>query len=275
MSTAFPLSSPSVCTNCDASGAEVFCPRCGEQQPSHHDYSTGHLVGHAFHELVHLDSKLFTTLRLLITQPGALTVEYFAGRKSRYIAPLRLFLVLFAIFFVAYTSYKPLAIFSIETAGKRDEKAVGQLLDMVAKRKHLTREQVAERIDEKWQHAISLLQLGNIIAVGLVLAMVNIGSERHLAEHFVFAAHFMSFSFFTSLALWPIRYWTGLGPSFGATAITVASSLALFVYMYLAMKRYYGTGFFSAVFAFAGTWIAGMLLMMGPFVAAIWLTAFH
>jgi hypothetical protein len=235
----------------------------------------GHFIGHAVHELVHLDSKFFTTLRLLITKPGALTVEYFAGRKSRYIAPLRLFLVTFAIFFVAYTAYKPLAVFSIETAARRDEKAVGRLLDMVAKRKHLTREQVAERIDEKWQHAISLLQLSNIIAIGLVLALVTMGSDRHLAEHFVFAAHYMSFSCLVSLAIWPIRYFTGLGPGTGATIVTVASTIVLFYYMYAAMKRYYGTGIFSAFFAFLGTWIAGMLLMVIPFIASIWLTAFH
>ncbi|MCU1227730.1 MAG: hypothetical protein JWO97_614 [Acidobacteria bacterium] len=234
----------------------------------------GHFAGHAVHELVHLDSKLFTTLRLLITQPGALTVEYFAGRKSRYIAPLRLFLILFAFFFVAYTAYKPLAAFSIRTAAKHDAKAVGTLLDMVAKKKHMTREEVAERIDERWQHWISLLQLSNIIAIGLVLGLVMVGSERKLAEHFVFAAHYLSFSYVVSLAIWPIRYFTGIGPGIASKTIGITTSIALFIYLYLAMKRYYGAGFFSALFAFAGIWIAGMLLMLGPFVGAILFTAF-
>lgn len=184
MSTALPVP-PSVCTNCAAPGAEIYCPRCGEQQPSHHDYSMGHFIGHAVHELVHLDSKLFLTLRLLITQPGQLTVEYFAGRKSRYIAPLRLFLILFALFFLAYTAYKPLAVFSVRTAAKHDAKAINMLLDKVAVKKHMTRDEVAERIDERWQHWISLLQLTNIVAVGIVLALVMVGSERKLAEHFV------------------------------------------------------------------------------------------
>lgn len=40
------------------------------------------------------------------------------------------------------------------------------------------------------------------------------------------------------------------------------------------MKRYYGTGIFSALFAFAGAWIAGMILMIGPFIAAICFIAF-
>ena len=265
----------SLCTNCSAPGAEVYCPKCGEQQPSHHDYSMGHFVGHAVHELVHLDSKLFSTLRLLITKPGELTVEYFAGRKSRYIAPLRLFLVTFAIFFLAYTSYKPLAAFSIENAAKHDQKAVGTLLERVANRRHISREEAAHQIDEKWQHWISLLQLANIVLVGLALTLVMVGSERYMAEHFVFAAHYLSFSYIVSLAAWPIRFFIGIGPGWPSRTLGFVLTLGLFVYMYFAMKRYYGTGFFSAVCAFALTWIAGVLLMTGPFVAAIWFTAFH
>jgi hypothetical protein len=273
MSTTLPVP-PSICTNCATPGAEIYCPHCGEQQPSHHDYSMGHFIGHAVHELVHLDSKLFLTLRLLITQPGALTVEYFAGRKSRYIAPLRLFLILFALFFLAYTAYKPLAVFSVRTAAKHDAKAIGMLLDKVATKKHMTRDEVAERIDERWQHWISLLQLSNIVAVGIVLALVMVGSERKLAEHFVFSAHYLSFSYVASLVLWPIRYFTGIGPGIVHTTISIMTSLVLFIYLWQAMKRYYGTGFFSAIFAFAGVWIAGMILMIGPFIAAIVFTAF-
>ena len=267
--------SPSLCTNCSAAGAEVYCPRCGEKQPSHHDYSMGHFIGHAVHELVPLDSKFFSTLRLLITTPGALTVEYFAGRKSRYIAPLRLFLVTFALFFLAYTAYKPLAVFSIETAAKHDQKSVGALLERVAQRKHVSREEAARQIDERWQHWISLLQLSNIVAVGLALTLVLVGSERKMAEHFVFAAHYLSFSYLVSIAAWPIRFFTGIGPGWPTRILSFVLTFGLFIYMYNAMKRYYGTGFFSAVCAFALTWISGVLLMSLPFVAAIWFTAFH
>ena len=85
------------CTNCGADAADIYCARCGEKQPGHHDLGVSHFTHEVFHELAHLDSKLFKTLRDLITKPGFLTQEYFAGRKSRYIAPLRLFLTLFAL----------------------------------------------------------------------------------------------------------------------------------------------------------------------------------
>ena len=115
----------SVCTNCGAENAEVFCSQCGEKQPGHHDLAVSHFAHDAVHELVHLDSKLFTTLKLLVIRPGFLTAEYFAGRKKRYIAPLRLFLTLFAIQFFAFTAYKPAAMYNIEKFAKFD--ATGKL----------------------------------------------------------------------------------------------------------------------------------------------------
>jgi len=91
-------------------------------------------------------------------------------------------------------------------------------------------------------------------------------------EHFVFAAHYLSFSYLFSLALWPIRYFTGLGPGLPHRIIAFGSSFILFLYVWRAMKRVYGTGFFSALFAYAGIWVASILLMIGPFIAAIVLT---
>lgn len=79
------LPEPSTCTNCGFEKVDVFCARCGEKQPDHHDVTVGHFFHELLHELVHLDSKLFRTLRVVVTRPGELTAEYFAGRKKRYI----------------------------------------------------------------------------------------------------------------------------------------------------------------------------------------------
>ena len=48
----------------------------------------------------HLDSKIFLSLRTLITKPGQLTAEYFRGRRKPYMAPLQLFLVCNFLFFI-------------------------------------------------------------------------------------------------------------------------------------------------------------------------------
>lgn len=50
-------------TNCGADSAGVYCARCGEKQPGHHDLSVSHFAHEVFDELAHVDSKLFTILR--------------------------------------------------------------------------------------------------------------------------------------------------------------------------------------------------------------------
>ncbi len=51
------------------------------------------------------DGKLWRTLRVLVAQPGELTVRYVAGQRASYIGPLQLFLWLQAITFAAHTAY--------------------------------------------------------------------------------------------------------------------------------------------------------------------------
>src|ERR1019366_2718658 len=121
-----------VCTSCGARLADEYCARCGERQPGHHDLAVGHFVHDVVHEFVHLDSKLIRTLRDLVARPGFLTEEYFAGRKSRYIPPLRLFLTLFALQFLAFTFYPPAALYSV-TSMKRFDKA-GALTTLIGRK---------------------------------------------------------------------------------------------------------------------------------------------
>ena len=53
------------------------------------------------HEFLHVDSKIFRTVKLLLLKPGFLTREYFEGRRVRYVSPLRLYLVFSVINFAA------------------------------------------------------------------------------------------------------------------------------------------------------------------------------
>src|SRR5579872_3089646 len=100
-----PPSAKTGCTNCGAALVGPRCSHCGEEQPSGHDLSLHGFIHEALDEVLHFDAKVPTTLRYLITRPGFLSTEYFAGRKSRYIRPLRLYLVIFTINFFLYTFY--------------------------------------------------------------------------------------------------------------------------------------------------------------------------
>ena len=87
------------CKNCSAPLTGQFCADCGQRA---HHASTLAEVGHEIlHGITHFDSKTWTTLPLLLFRPGKLTRDYLDGKRSRYIAPVPLFLlVVFVMFFV-------------------------------------------------------------------------------------------------------------------------------------------------------------------------------
>jgi hypothetical protein len=263
----------SVCTNCGAEDAGKFCPACGEQQPGHHDLTVGHFAHDVVHELVHLDSKLFKTLRELVVRPGLLTVEYFAGRKSRYIRPLRLFLTLFALQFIAFTFYKPAAIFSVASFQKFDNR--GALTKMVEKRatkKQMTVEAYRERVDERWHKNLSLLQFMHIIGVALVLKLLH--RRRFLVEHLVFSAHFLSFSYIMMLVLvWPIYAVAGFDPGPLQKVLSGITIAILLVYLYLAQRRFYDDGkgktVMKTVLAWIGRYVIEVVILGGSLAVAL------
>jgi hypothetical protein len=226
------------CTNCGGAASD-YCTRCGERQPGHHDLSAAHFAHDVVHEFVHLDSKLFRTLRDIVIKPGFVTEEYFAGRKSRYIAPLRLFLTLFALQFFAFTFYQPAAIFTVASMKRMDTAgALTRLIDKRAAKLHLTAAEMQERLDERWHKTYSLLQLMNIVGVAVVLKVLH--HKRYFAEHLVFAAHFLAFSYIVALVIdWPIYAVAGFQPGAlqkSVSAVTIAIQL---VYLFIAQRRFY------------------------------------
>jgi hypothetical protein len=263
------------CTNCGAVAAEVFCARCGERQPDHHDLTLRHFAHEVFHELAHVDSKLFRTLHDLVLRPGFVTVEYFAGRKSRYIAPLRLFLTLFALQFLAYSAYKPAAVYKLGTIAQTDRS--GRLergIEKVAAKKHTTREQFEEQVNERWHHALSLLQLFTIIGLALVLKMLY--RQRFLAEHLVFSAHFFSFAYLLSLVMWPVYAIVGVRVNLPQFFFSFLTFTLWTIWLFRGQQRFYGASGGAAVaktlIALLGAWLANLAIMLAALCFALYAT---
>jgi hypothetical protein len=86
------------CRNCGAKTGGHYCANCGQetalQLPTFRSF-----MRDAAGRYVALDGRLWRTLFGLVARPGFLTLEYFAGRRRRYIRPARLFLVLYLLLF--------------------------------------------------------------------------------------------------------------------------------------------------------------------------------
>jgi len=88
------------------------CQNCGEALLGEHCYACGQptkglvrhfssIVGDFLDSVFELDSRILRTIGPLLFKPGYLTLEYFAGRRVRYVSPVRLFVFLSIVAFFA------------------------------------------------------------------------------------------------------------------------------------------------------------------------------
>lgn len=91
------------CLNCgQALQGENFCPNCGQlnniNKPTFKE-----LVLDALANLFAFDSKFYLSLWPLLTKPGRLSLDFVRGRRSSFLPPIRLF-VLMGVFMLATNS---------------------------------------------------------------------------------------------------------------------------------------------------------------------------
>src|SRR3982751_1991964 len=90
------------CYNCGVLLNGAFCAACGQKaQPL--DPPVHHFLHELSHELLHLDGKIVRSTTTLLTRPGVLTRDYFAGKRVRWVSPIRLYLVFSAVY-IAFVS---------------------------------------------------------------------------------------------------------------------------------------------------------------------------
>lgn len=105
------------CRNCGTALSGRYCSACGQRHDTH-----APTVGHFLHEtaetLTHVDSRLWRTLWYLLSRPGFLTQEFFAGRRARYLPPIRLYIV------ISVTCFLLLALIPSSENGSSQDSAV-------------------------------------------------------------------------------------------------------------------------------------------------------
>lgn len=87
------------CPDCGHAASGPFCSECGQETHVHR--SLGHLLHELLHGVMHFDGRMWRTLPLLWLNPGRLTREWIAGRRTRYVQPLALFLCTLFVIFMA------------------------------------------------------------------------------------------------------------------------------------------------------------------------------
>ena len=86
------------CLNCGSPLHGSFCSACGQRAVPENP-TVSELAGDAWQELSGYDGRIAATIRGLF-RPGYLTREYIAGRRARYLSPIRLYLIVSVLYFV-------------------------------------------------------------------------------------------------------------------------------------------------------------------------------
>lgn len=90
------------CYNCQHSALDSnrYCNHCGQKLKINLDPTLKDIVHDGMHEFLHIDGKIFKTIKYLLWRPGFLTAEFLKGRRAEFIHPIRLYLTLSVMFFV-------------------------------------------------------------------------------------------------------------------------------------------------------------------------------
>ena len=93
----FSMPETKLCNNCNSELTGLYCSDCGQKDT---DLLSVKVIMKEFTDNVFsFDSRFFITLKYLITKPGFLTLEYWAGKRTKYLPPLRLYLVISILYF--------------------------------------------------------------------------------------------------------------------------------------------------------------------------------
>jgi hypothetical protein len=230
------------CANCGAELVGPYCHGCGEKSVDGRDLSLRRFAAESVQELTSVEqSKLWRTTRALLFRPGLLSIEYFSGRRSRYLKPLNLCLAVFALSLFFYSAYKPVSMYDLERYIALDQTGhISAMTNRWAERKALPREALVERISDKWQGFMSLFQLLNVLFFALLLQVIYAFSRRYFVEHLVFAMHFVAFSVLSVVLLFPVYLLTGINPTPATKTLAVCKWLIDIAYMFFAVRAFYG-----------------------------------
>lgn len=180
------------CRNCGAGLVGQYCHNCGEPRPDHHEFQWKHIAHDAVHEFLHLDGKIFRTLWLLVSRAGFLTREYWAGRRTAYIRPLRLYIFIATIHLVVITT----TLYRMDTfkSGEIGRPLV-RLFERIAVERNVTAAEVDEAATRHLAKAYAVAQYVAVLGFAIFPWMLYRRRVPYYVQHFIFSLHVYSFYF--------------------------------------------------------------------------------
>jgi len=258
------------CPNCGETVAEKFCSHCG-QRLADRRRTVSSLLSEAFSEILALDGRHLTTMRGLLV-PGKLTAEYLAGRRARYVTPVRIYLAMSLLLFLFVSLPTPDAntvdvFVDGEVVGDREPspdrgnfqfssvdsssvlaETLQEWFGSPADRwKRMSAQQLLDGFVEGFERSLPRALILFVPFVALALKLLYIRKARLYYDHLIFSLHFQSF-LFLALIVVSLLNMAGLSLIMPAHwAYLAGCALAAPTYLVVALKRVYGQGWVATL----------------------------
>jgi hypothetical protein len=242
------------CLNCGELVDKKFCPECGQENLDLRD-NFFHLAGHAIGDFFHYDSKFFRSAIPLFTKPGFLTKEYWAGKRARYLHPLRMFFFVTIVFMISATYFYNRFNTRIKDQVVRVNAADTTRMDSTMSAEEKIKKLADQRVEE--EKAKTKLYQGMdsffknlkyisffLLPVYALIFKILYRRQKHLyVDHLVFTLHIQSFAYILigMVLLIPFAFPEWLG------ALRRLTLLVILIYMVLALRRLYMQGWFKTI----------------------------
>lgn len=253
---------PTYCRNCRTPLAGEYCSACGQRE-GRKDLYFADLAGEVLGDFLHWDSRVWRTILSLLFRPGNLTAEFIAGRRARFVPPLRLYLIISFLTFLSLSLGSGLEMEAggAKTSGAVDETGVKIVVEDESDAGSID---LADETSPLWMQDLDARLERNVVRIkddpndfiqqlqdylpqmmflllplfALLLQFSYLLSPFHYLQHLVFALHFHSFAYLLYLLAYLLERfaWHSDGLTF-----------LLLIYLPLALRRCYGSGLGAAV----------------------------
>ena len=179
-----------LCENCGAHLVGDYCHLCGQREIDDDWQSIGAILRHFWDELVSFDFKTAHTLVALL-RPGELPAAFIAGRRRRYLGPLKVYFLCAGIFFIVgprvsgFSLERQLAHDPDGTRHARIERRIAET--------HVSAELFSERFGGTLQRVYTVMPVFSVFATTLILRMLYRRSVPWLGPHMIFSLYYIAF----------------------------------------------------------------------------------
>ena len=250
-----------VCLNCGAALTGRFCAACGQKRIEAAERRLSWFFHALFESALGVDGRLRRTVASFLLRPGELGAAWLAGQRTRYLAPLGVFLLVNLAYFLA----PPLTDFNLALGDQFGQALYGPharaLVDARLAARGIELADYAHRFQLEAYSLAKLIIVLHPLLLAPVLAALFVRRRIPLVDHLAVALHLWAFVLLAMMVVPPLA--GAIGGAFDAprAAIMLAFKVGLFAvvagYVGLALRRAYQLHWFWVVPAALVVWLGG------------------